>query len=77
MPREDWLYQDGVVTKDLGNGRYMVQFTRADGGTYEQHATICGKMRVHFIRILSGDPVTVGFSPYDLKRGVITRREKV
>ena len=37
-------------------------------------ATICGKMRVHFIKILAGDSVKVELSPYDLTRGRITYR---
>ena len=46
------------------------------GAKHEVLATVSGKMRKNFIRILPGDRVTVELSPYDLKRGRITYRQK-
>ncbi len=46
------------------------------GNTHEVLAHVSGKMRMHFIKILPGDVVTLEISPYDLSRGRITYRQK-
>lgn len=56
----------------LPNAMFRVEL--ANGHKVLAH--ISGKMRMHFIRILPGDSVTVELSPYDLSRGRIVRREK-
>jgi translation initiation factor IF-1 len=60
------------VTETLPNAMFRVQL---DNG-HKILAHISGKMRMHFIRILPGDKVTVELSPYDLTRGRITYRFK-
>ena len=62
----------GTVHEALPNAMFRVQL---DNG-HRILAHISGKMRMHFIRILPGDKVTVELSPYDLTRGRITYRFK-
>ena len=66
---------EGVVKKALPNAMFLIE---ADLGSskHEVLATVSGKMRKNFIRILPGDRVTVEVSPYDPKRGRITYRQK-
>ncbi len=63
---------DGVVKELLPNTQFLV--TLENG--HEIIAHISGKMRLHFIRILPGDQVTVEMSPYDLHKGRITYRKR-
>ncbi|NOY06791.1 MAG: translation initiation factor IF-1 [Chlorobi bacterium] len=72
MPKQDAITVDGVVTDTLPNAMFKV---RLDNG-HEIIAHVSGKMRMHFIRILQGDKVTVELSPYDLTKGRITYRYK-
>ncbi|MEZ4919239.1 MAG: translation initiation factor IF-1 [Saprospiraceae bacterium] len=72
MSKEDLIKQDGEVTEALSNANFKV---RLENG-HEVLATISGKMRMHYIRILPGDKVSVEMSPYDLQRGRITYRYK-
>ena len=72
MSKEDVIEAQGTVTETLPNAMFRVQF---DNG-HKILAHISGKMRMHFIRILPGDKVTVELSPYDLTRGRITSRFK-
>lgn len=75
MPEEikdDVIRVDGTVVKVLPATMYTV---RLDNG-HEILAHISGKMRKHFIRITSGDKVSVEISPYDLSKGRITYRHK-
>ena len=62
----------GVIMETLPNAMFRV---RLESG-HKILAHISGKMRMHFIRILPGDKVTVELSPYDLTRGRITYRFK-
>ncbi len=62
----------GVIMETLPNAMFRV--TLESGHKILAH--ISGKMRMHFIRILPGDRVTVELSPYDLTRGRITYRFK-
>ena len=66
------LRVDGVVKEVLPNTMFRVVL---EGG-HEIMAHISGKMRLHFIRILPGDTVTVEMSPYDLTKGRIVYRKK-
>ena len=70
--KEDCLSVDGVVTKVLPATMYKVKLPNG----HEVLAHISGKMRKHFIRITTGDKVTVEISPYDLTKGRITFRHK-
>ena len=71
MPvKEETVEVEGEVVEALPNTMFKVQL---DSG-HEVLAHISGKMRMHYIRILPGDRVTVELSPYDLNRGRITYR---
>lgn len=72
MPKEDAIEVDGKVIETLPNAMFKVELS--DGHRVLAH--ISGKMRMHFIKILPGDRVTVELSPYDLTRGRITYRSK-
>jgi translation initiation factor IF-1 len=70
--REDIIELEGVVLKTLPNATFKVKLENE----HEVMAHISGKMRMHYIKILPGDKVTVQFSPYDLNRGRIVYRTK-
>ena len=72
MAKNDIIKQDGEVIEALPNANFRV---RLESG-HEVLATISGKMRMHYIRILPGDKVSVEISPYDLSRGRISYRYK-
>ncbi len=72
MAKEDAIEVEGTVIETLPNAMFRVEL--ANGHRVLAH--ISGKMRMHFIRILPGDKVTVELSPYDLTRGRITYRSK-
>ena len=72
MGKEDIIEVQGSVTETLPNAMFRVQLVNG----HKILAHISGKMRMHFIRILPGDKVTVELSPYDLTRGRITYRFK-
>ena len=72
MAKEDLIKQDGVVAEALSNANFKVQLENG----HIILATISGKMRMHYIRILPGDKVSVEMSPYDLTRGRIIYRFK-
>ena len=72
MAKEEVLEFSGVVTELLPNAMFRVELSNG----HRILAHISGKMRMHFIRILPGDKVTVELSPYDLTRGRITYRSK-
>ena len=70
MGKQDVIEIDGIVEDTLPNAMFKV----ANGHTILAH--VSGKIRMHYIRILPGDRVTVEISPYDLTRGRITFRHK-
>jgi translation initiation factor IF-1 len=72
MPKGDAIEVSGVVQESLPNATFRVTL---DNG-HKIIAHISGKMRMHYIKILPGDKVTIELSPYDLSRGRITRAEK-
>ncbi len=72
MAKQDLIKQDGTVSEALSNATFRV---RLENG-HEIIATISGKMRMNYIRILPSDKVAVEMSPYDLSRGRITYRYK-
>jgi translation initiation factor IF-1 len=71
-PKADKLEFDGIVKEALPNAMFRVG---ADNGL-DVLATISGRMRQYYIKILPGDRVTVEVSPYDPSRGRITYRHK-
>lgn len=72
MSKEDAIEVEGTVLEPLPNAMFKVEL--ANGHKILAH--ISGKMRMHYIKILPGDKVTVELSPYDLTRGRITYRVK-
>ena len=72
MAREDVIELRGTVLEPLPNAMFKVQLE--NGHILLAH--VSGKMRMHFIRILTGDKVLVQVSPYDLTRGRIVYRYK-
>ncbi|MFH1791925.1 MAG: translation initiation factor IF-1 [Candidatus Omnitrophota bacterium] len=71
-PKEDAITVTGTVLETLPNAMFRVELEN----NHRVLAHVSGKMRMHFIRILPGDRVTLELSPYDLTKGRITRREK-
>ena len=72
MAKESTITVEGKVIEPLPNAMFRVEL---DNG-HKVLAHISGKMRMHFIKILPGDKVTLELSPYDLSRGRITYRYK-
>ena len=72
MSKKDVIELDGKVLETLPNAMFKVELENG----HEILAHISGKMRMHYIKILPGDKVTVELSVYDLNRGRITYRYK-
>lgn len=72
MSKEDNIEMMGTVTESLPNTTFRV---RLENG-HEINAHISGRMRKHYIKILTGDKVRVEMTPYDLTKGRIVFREK-
>ncbi len=72
MAKEEAIVVEGKVLEPLPNAMFRVELENG----HRVLAHISGKMRMHFIKILPGDKVTVELSPYDLTRGRIIYRTK-
>ncbi|HTB22704.1 MAG TPA: translation initiation factor IF-1 [bacterium] len=72
MAKEESIAVEGKIVEPLPNAMFKVELENG----HQVLAHVSGKMRMHFIRILPGDKVTVELSPYDLTRGRITYRFK-
>jgi translation initiation factor IF-1 len=72
MAKEDNIEMEGTVIDTLPNTMFRVELDNGHVVT----AHISGKMRKHYIRILTGDRVTVQLTPYDLSKGRITFRQR-
>ncbi len=72
MAKEEQIEMEGTVIDTLPNTTFRVELE--NGHTITAH--ISGKMRKHYIRILTGDRVKVEVTPYDLSKGRITYRER-
>jgi len=72
MPKQPAIRQDGEVLEALPNAQFRV---RLENG-HEILGLLSGKMRMHYIKILPGDKVTMELSPYDLSKGRIVYRYK-
>ncbi len=70
MPKKDAIRLQAKVVEALPNAVFNVELENG----HKVLAHVSGKMRMHFIRILPGDTVTVEMSPYDLNRGRIVLR---
>jgi translation initiation factor IF-1 len=72
MAKEEVIEMDGIVMETLPNTMFRVELENGHVVT----AHISGRMRKHYIRILTGDKVKVELTPYDLSKGRITYRTK-
>ncbi len=72
MAKEDVIEMEGTIVDTLPNTMFRVELD--NGHIITAH--ISGKMRKHYIRILTGDRVTVELTPYDLTKGRITYRQR-
>jgi translation initiation factor IF-1 len=72
MAKEDSIEVEGKIIETLPNAMFKVELENGQMVL----AYVSGKMRMHFIKILPGDRVTVELSPYDLTKGRITYRFK-
>lgn len=72
MPKEEPIQVEGKVLETLPNAMFRVELPNG----HKVLAHVSGKMRMHFIKILPGDMVTIELSPYDLTRGRIIYRTK-
>ncbi|MCK9531882.1 MAG: translation initiation factor IF-1 [Hydrogenophaga sp.] len=72
MAKEEGIEMEGTVVETLPNTMFRVELENGHVVT----AHISGKMRKHYIRILTGDKVTVQLTPYDLTKGRITFRAR-
>jgi translation initiation factor IF-1 len=72
LPKEEGIQVEGTVIEPLPNAMFRVELENG----HKVLAHISGKMRMHFIKILPGDKVTIELSPYDLTRGRIVYRYK-
>jgi len=72
VAKEEPIVMEGTVVEPLPNAMFRVELENG----HKVLATVSGKMRKFFIRILPGDKVTVELTPYDLSRGRITYRAR-
>lgn len=72
MAKKDLIQQDGIIEEALSNAMFRVRLEN----NHTILATISGKMRMNYIRILPGDKVAIEMSPCDLSRGRIIYRYK-
>lgn len=72
MAKDDVIEVEGTVIEPLPNAMFRVELENG----HKILAHVSGKIRMHYIKILPGDRVTVELSPYDLSRGRITYRYK-
>ena len=72
MAKEEAIQVEGTVIETLPNAMFRVELENG----HKVLAHVSGKMRMHLIKILPGDKVTIELSPYDLTRGRITYRAK-
>ena len=72
MSKDDLIRIEGKVSDATGGGNYQVLLQNG----VNISARLCGRMKRFKIRILVGDRVTVGVSPYDPSHGLITHRQK-
>lgn len=73
MAKEEPITVEAIVTESLPNARFRAKLESG----HEILAHVSGKMRMHYIRILPGDKITVEMSPYDLTKGrIICRGER-
>ena len=72
MAKEEAIEVEGTIIEPLPNAMFRVELENG----HKVLAHMSGKIRMHYIKILPGDQVTVELSPYDLTRGRVTFRSK-
>jgi len=72
VSKDDVIEAEGVIMEALPNANFKVKLSNG----HVIHAYISGKLRMHYIKILPGDTVTIEMSPYDLTKGRIIWRSK-
>ena len=72
MPKRDVIEVEGTVIESLPNATFKVELNDQPG--HFVVATLAGKIRMHYVRIVPGDKVRLELSPYDLTRGRIVWR---
>ncbi|HRK08746.1 MAG TPA: translation initiation factor IF-1 [Pseudobdellovibrionaceae bacterium] len=72
MAKDDLASLEGKVTNLTGGGVYIISLENG----HEVNAKLCGKMKKFKIKVVVGDRVTVGVSPYDVQHGLILHRHK-
>lgn len=73
MSRDDLINADGIVSEAFAGGKFIVELQNGA----KVSATLSGKIRKFHIRVIKGDRVIVGISPYDLTKAIIISRERV
>lgn len=76
MPKRDVIEVEGTVIEALPNAMFRVELGGQQGNSHVVMATLAGKIRMNFVRIVPGDKVKIELSPYDLTRGRIVWRVK-
>jgi translation initiation factor IF-1 len=74
MPKRDVIEVEGTVVESLPNAMFLVKLI---DGEHQVMATLAGKIRMNFVRIVPGDKVRLELSPYDLTRGRIVWRNRI
>lgn len=75
MPKDSHVQVSGRIITVHPGGQFKVEIDTNNGKAYVT-AKLCGKMRKHRIRVILGDEVDIGLSPYDMTHGIITFRHK-
>ena len=73
---DDKIELDGVIELTYPGGRFSVSLTTEGFEGHKVRARLSGKMRMHYIRIVPGDKVTLQVSPHNLDEGLITYRQR-
>lgn len=76
MPKDSLLELEGTIKDAMGGGQYQIEIPSSNRGQPPTtvRAMLSGRLKKNHIRVLPGDIVTVGVSPYDLTHGIITYR---
>ena len=72
MPKEDMIELEGIILKYMRDAKFQVELEN----DCKILATLSGKLRTNYIRVLPGDHVRVRVSPYDVTRGIVVWRYK-
>lgn len=76
MAKSDLIDAEGIVTDKFPGAKFEVTINNDSGNELKVTASLSGKLRKNFIKILKGDKVQISLSPYDMTRGIITYRLK-